>query len=84
MNLVNFLETKGEWRDKIVQIHVTESSDLILIPRIGNERFIFGQPDALEEKFERIRKYYTAIVPEKGSDKYRTVDIRYNGQIICR
>ena len=84
MNLVNFLETKGEWRDKIVQIHVTESSDLILIPRIGNERFIFGQPDALEEKFERIRKYYPAIVPEKGSDKYRTVDIRYNGQIICR
>lgn len=84
MKLVNFLEVESEWRDKIVQIHVSENSELILVPREGKEKFIFGQPDRLEEKFERIRKYYTAVVPEKGSGKYRTVDVRFNGQIICR
>ena len=68
----------------IVQIHVTESSDLILIPREGNERFLFGQPDNFKAKFERMKKYYTAVVPEKGADKYRQVDVRYKGQIICR
>ena len=84
MGLVNYLEYKKEWKDKIVQIHVRENGDIILIPRIGNERFIYGQPDKSEEKFEKIKKYYTAIVPEKGSDEYSEVDLRFKGQIICR
>jgi cell division protein FtsQ len=84
MELVNFLEEKKEWKDKIVQIHVSENGDLILIPRIGNERFIYGPPDKSEEKFEKIKKYYSAIVPEMGYEKYSEVDLRFNGQIICR
>ena len=55
-----------------------------MIPRTGKERFIFGQPDRFDEKFDRMKKYYTAVVPEKGSDKYKEVDLRFKGQIICR
>ena len=84
MSLVNYIEGQDEWRNLVVQIHVTESGNLILIPREGNERFIFGQPDMFEEKFNRLKKYYTAVIPEKGSGKYREVDLRYKGQIICR
>ena len=84
MTLVNYMEERSEWKDKIVQIHVRADRNLILIPRIGRERFVFGQPDGVEEKFERMKKYYTAVVPEKGSDKYKEVDLRYRGQIICR
>lgn len=84
MNLVNFLEGRSEWRDMFVQIHVSENSELVLIPRQGKEKFLFGQPDRLEDKFEKIRKYYTAVVPEKGSEKYKVVDVRFKGQIICR
>lgn len=84
MTLVNYMEERSEWKDKIVQIHVRADRNLILIPRIGRERFVFGHPDEVEEKFERMKKYYTAVVPEKGSDKYKEVDLRYRGQIICR
>ena len=84
MNLVGYLEGSSEWKDKIVQIHVTADNDLILIPRVGKERFVLGQPDRLDEKFERMKKYYTAVVPEKGSDRYKEVDLRFKGQIICR
>ena len=58
--------------------------DFVMIPRKGNERFILGQPDFLEDKFKKLKKYYTAIVPEKGSGKYEVVDLRYKGQIVCR
>lgn len=84
MALVGYMEERSEWKDKIVQIHVTQEQDLILIPRTGKERFIFGQPDRFDEKFDRMKKYYTAVVPEKGSDKYKEVDLRFKGQIICR
>ena len=46
--------------------------------------FIIGQPTSLEEKFEKMGKYYKVIIPEKGSDAYRTVDLRYKGQIVCK
>ena len=36
------------------------------------------------EKFSLMDCYYTGIVPARGKDYYRTVDLRYEGQIICR
>jgi cell division protein FtsQ len=84
MDLVNYIETSRIWKDKIVQIHVADNGDIALIPRKGNEMFIIGQPTSIEEKFEKMGKYYKVIVPEKGSDAYRTVDLRYRGQIVCK
>ena len=84
MDLVNFIENSKTWKDKIVQIHVADNGDIALIPRKGKEMFILGQPTSLEEKFDKMSKYYKVIIPEKGSDAYRTVDLRYRGQIVCK
>lgn len=84
MALVNYMEDSQQLKDMIVQIHVKQNGDLILIPREGEEQFLFGQPHSLEDKFMRMQKYYTAIVPEKGSGKYKVIDLRFKGQIVCR
>ena len=84
MNVVNYIENSRTWRDKIVQISVDKGTDLILIPREGNERFLFGQPTDIEDKFRKMEKYYTNIVPAKGKDYYRFVDLKYEGQIVCK
>ena len=84
MELINFMEDSRTWKDKIVQIHVNGNRDLILIPREGNEHINFGQPDNIEEKFAKLEKYYTSIIPAQGSGRYTKVDLRYKGQIVCR
>ena len=84
MDLVNFIENSKTWKDKIVQIHVADNGDIALIPRKGKEMFIIGQPTSLEEKFDKMGKYYKVIIPEKGNDAYRMVDLRYRGQIVCK
>ena len=84
MELVNYMEGQAQWRDKIVQIHVLGDGDLMLIPREGDEKFLFGQPCGIEDKFMKIKRYYTAVIPEKGSGKYKVVDLRFKGQIVCR
>jgi len=84
MNLINYMEDSRTWKDKIVQIHVAENGDMTLIPREGKERFIFGPPTDIEEKFEKLGMYYKAVIPEKGQDTYRSVDLRYRGQLICK
>ena len=84
MKVVNYIENSRTWKDKIVQISIDEGKDLILIPREGNERFLFGQPVDIEDKFRKMEKYYTHIIPAKGADHYRTVDLKYRGQIVCK
>ena len=84
MAVVNHIERSRTWKDKIVQISVDEGRNLILIPREGNERFLFGQPTDIEDKFSKMEKYYTHILPAKGKDFYAIVDLKYKGQIVCR
>ena len=82
--LVNFLENSSLWKEKFVQIRIDDKGDITLIPREGRERFIIGQPYEIEDKARKMEMYYTHIVPEKGEKKYRTVDLRFKGQIVCR
>lgn len=84
MRLVNYMENDRTWKGKIVQIHIEENGELALIPREGNEIIIFGHPTDIEEKFRKLGKYYTVIIPEKGKDAYKRVDLRYRGQIVCK
>lgn len=84
MNLVNTLEKSRTWKDKIVQMSVNSDGNFVLVPREGKEVFIFGQPTDVASKLEKMEKYYTHIVPQKGKDRYREVDVRFEGQIVCR
>ena len=80
--MVEYMQTNVIWTENIVQIHVDENSDILLIPREGEETFIFGSPDDIPAKFSRIEKYYQYIQP--GEKKYTSVNVKYKGQIICK
>lgn len=84
LGLVRFISSSPTWNGNIVQINVDSQGDLTLIPGKGRERFLIGKPTDLKSKFARMEDYYRCIVPEKGEDYYRTVNVKYNGQIICR
>ena len=84
MKVINFIENSRTWKDRIVQIHVSNGGELMMIPREGKERFIFGQPEHIEEKFAKMEKYYSAIAFRKGQDHYSIVNVEYKGQIVCK
>lgn len=84
VRLVNFIEDSSDWKDKIVNISIDTTGNLTLIPRKGNERFLFGQPDDIANKMERMKLYYTSIIPATDSSRYTTINVKYSGQIICK
>ncbi len=84
LEVINYMETDKLWKDKIVQITVMDGGELTLVPREGRERFLFGQPVKIEEKFGKMAMYYSHILPEKGSDAYTTVSVEFDGQIVCK
>lgn len=84
IRFVNYLERSSRWKNKIVQITTDSTGNLTLIPREGQEKFIFGQAEDIENKMDRMTLYYSHIIPEKGSQAYHSVDLRYDNQIICK
>lgn len=82
--VVNHMESSKVWKDKIVQITVCEGGELKMVPRIGQEVFLFGQPVNIEDKFRRMEMYYSNIIPAKGAQTYTSVSVEYDGQIVCK
>ena len=72
------------WESRIRHIGTSGGGELTLLPAEGSERFLFGQPVRIEEKIGLIDKYYNSVVPSKENGNYKTVDLRYRGQIVCR
>lgn len=82
LKFVDYIASSPQWKDAFSRISVDADGDLIMFPAEGKERFIFGTPEDMEKKFNRIRSYYTAIVPSKGH--YGSVNVKYRRQIVCR
>lgn len=72
------------WERNIARITVDREQNLVLTPLEGKEQFIFGAPVRVEEKFRLMEAYYESVVPSKEKGWYKTVDLRYRGQLVCR
>ena len=83
MELGNYMSRDPFWSAQIEQIYVDENGEIILSPRIGNHKIIFGELTDIENKFNKLYTFYKHIVPAEGWDKYSAVNLKYKDQIIC-
>lgn len=84
MEMVSCIDSHSRFPAKISRLHVDGRGDIIIFTEEGRERFIFGNPDNIDMKFNRIKYYYSKIDTEERSGKYSSVNVKYDGQIICR
>ena len=84
LDMVAYMKKSRTWDENIVQISVLEDGDIVMIPRQGRERFLFGSPTQAASKFARIAAYYRYIKPACPENFYRTVNVKFDGQIICK
>lgn len=88
LTFVEFVEDDGFWRSEVVQIaaHTTPSGalEVELLPRSGNHTILFGRMEEIVPKFEKLLRFYRSGLQHIGWDEYRTIDIRYNDQVVCK
>ena len=84
---VKWMENDDFWRSEIVQItaRTTESGaiDLELTPRSGNYTILFGRLDDAEQKLDKLLRFYREGLGKAGWDRYRTINVKYAGQVVC-
>ncbi|WP_262249158.1 cell division protein FtsQ/DivIB [Parapedobacter soli] len=78
-----FINSDSLWSSQIVQLYVNENHDIELVPRVGEQRIILGDADSLDRKFEKLLLFYRKIVPKTGIQAYKSVNLKFAGQIVC-
>lgn len=68
----------------VEQIYVEQEGDLILIPKIGNLEIEFGAVERVDEKFKTLKTLYLEGMNGIGWNKYKSVSLKYEGQIVCK
>jgi cell division protein FtsQ len=70
------------WRAQIEQIYV-KKDNFELIPRVGTQIIEFGDISNYEYKFKKLKALYEQGFSKVGWNKYKTINLKYNNQIIC-
>ena len=71
----------------IGQVYLEKNGDFILIPLVGKQTILFGSANCdvvVADKFNRLKVFYKEGMPHEGWEKYNTIIVKYEGQIVCR
>ena len=83
--LANIINKDEFFRSQIVQVYINKQGEYELIPRVGNQRILFGDITEAEEKFKKLKQFYTNrnSISVKELNMYDTLNIMYSNQIVC-
>jgi cell division protein FtsQ len=78
------LENRPYWKAVCDQINIKEKNEIRMVPKMGCREIIFGQNRNFAKDFETLNTFYTEVLPVVGWDKYKTINLKYQQQIVCK
>ena len=67
----------------ISEIDINYNKNIIIYPQVSKQKIIFGYPEQIDVKFDKLMLFYKKILPAKGWNTYKTVNLKFENQIIC-
>ncbi len=68
---------------QITHVYINGYDEFELIPRVGDQRILFGDADFVEGKFKKLEYFYTEGMSRAGWENYDTINIMYKSQVVC-
>lgn len=81
--MVEYVNGDDFWSRFIEQIWINEKGEFELVPRIGEHIVKFGTVEDHEWKLKVLKTFYKEKMTVAGWNKYKVIDMRFNGQLIC-
>lgn len=82
----SFISEDPFWSSQVSQIDIshqtTKGWQMAMVPVVGNHRVNLGDGSDIATKFHRLYLFYDQVLKRKGFDKYQTIDVQYDGQVV--
>ena len=72
------------WKAQVEQIDVSRDGEIRMVPRVGDHLLILGTADNVENKLERLMNFYEKGLDNIGWNKYRSISVAYENQVVCK
>lgn len=82
LQIALYLQKERFWREQIEQIYFTPKKEIIIVPRIGNHTIEIGSIERLEEKLDKLMKFYKDGLNKIGWNKYKKLNIEFDKKVI--
>lgn len=83
VTLLNLIDQDPFWKAQIAQLTVGKDGEIEMIPQVGEHVVDFGDASEPEVKFNKLKIFYTNVIPAKGWSRYRSVSVKFHNQIVC-
>lgn len=78
-----FLRDNEFWNAQIEQIQVLPDNEIILIPRVGDQKILLGKLDNYQAKLEKLMTFYQKGLNKVGWNNYAVINLKYDKQVVC-
>lgn len=68
----------------VEQMHFDPNGKITLVPKLGQQQIKFGKYNNAEDKLRRLKIFYKEALPYEGWRKYATINLEYDGQVVCK
>lgn len=76
---------EDEFLDPMIeQIYVNNQRELTLVPKVGRQKILFGRYTSVEDKLKRLKIFYKEAIPFEGWQKYTTINLNFEGQVVAK
>jgi cell division protein FtsQ len=79
----NFIYNDPFWMAQVSQIDIKSDGTFEMIPVVGNHVVKLGNAKNIDKKFHRLYVFYKNVLSKTGFDKYKVIDVQFNGQVIA-
>jgi cell division protein FtsQ len=70
------------WMSQVSQLDITPARTFEMIPVVGNHIVLLGEGDNMKQKFHRLFVFYKDVLSQTGFEKYKAINVQYEGQVI--
>jgi len=81
--LIDYVENDSLLRSLVTMFQVRDTNNIILVPCISGHVVNIGNADGLENKFAKLKLFYSEVLPKRGWNTYDTISVKWNHQIVA-
>ncbi|MFI3318459.1 MAG: hypothetical protein SNH88_04660 [Rikenellaceae bacterium] len=88
ITFVKMVDRDPFWRSEVTQIVISEGESgslrVAIIPRSGSFKVTLGGVEHIDNKLDKLYKFYHSALGRVGWERYKSINIEFKNQVVCK
>lgn len=80
--MFSYIHRHPEYDALVSSVSVSPRGDIIIVPAVTGHVINMGDTARIEDKFKRLNRFYSEVMPVKGWEYFDTLSVKYSGRVI--